>query len=355
MIDRWIWRILMLPLTILFGIGVGFKDLVYRTGLLKGVQFSLPVISVGNLNVGGTGKTPHVEYLIRLLSPYLPIGVMSRGYKRKTSGFLMVKPRMSSREVGDEPLIYARKYSNVAVSVSESRALGIPKLLQEYPQIRAIILDDAFQHRSVEPSFNILLTEYSNPFYRDWLLPSGSLREFRSGYHRADIIVVTKCPPELTEEEHSKVLRQINPDPGQHVYFTRYAYGDPYSFFQPGLRKKIEKQHDILAVCGIARSEYLEEYLTGVAGTANILKFADHHDFSANDIATIARYADNMESPDKMIITTEKDAVRLSSLIPEIRNHNLELWILPVQVQFLFDQERYFNKVIQDFLLEFRI
>ena len=355
MIDRWIWRILLLPVRWVFGIAVGLKEIIFRIGLLKGVRFSLPVISVGNLNVCGTGKTPHVEYLIRTLSPYLPLGVMSRGYKRKTSGFLLVKPNMTSREAGDEPLIYARKYSNVAVSVSESRALGIPKLLQEFPQLRAIVLDDAFQHRSVDPSYNILLTEYSNPFYNDWLLPSGTLREFRSGYHRADVIVVTKCPAELSVEERYSILQKINPDEGQDIFFSMYSYGVPYNFFQPSVRQQIGSGNDILVVCGIARSEYLEDYLTAMGKSVNVLKFADHHDYSENDIATIARYASNMDSAGKMIITTEKDAVRLSSHIRQIRNYQLDLWVLPVQVEFLFGDASRFNRTLQEFLLGFKI
>jgi tetraacyldisaccharide 4'-kinase len=210
MVDKWILRILLSPLALLFGIGVAIKSLAYKSGLLKGVSFSIPVINVGNLTVGGSGKTPHIEYLIRLLSPYLPVGTLSRGYKRKTKGFMLIRPGFNSDQAGDEPLLYARKYPGIAVSVCESRSIGIPKLLQSRPQTRVVLLDDAFQHRAINPNLNILLTEYDEPFYKDWLLPAGRLREWRGGYKRADLIIVTKCPADLPSEERDKrILLQI--------------------------------------------------------------------------------------------------------------------------------------------------
>ncbi len=209
MVDAWILRILLLPLSLLFGIGVAFKDALYATGLLKGVKYSIPLINVGNLTVGGAGKTPHVEYLIRLLSPYIHVAVLSRGYKRKTKGFLLSRPGFTTDQVGDEPLLYTRKYPQVTVAVSESRVVGVPKLLQARPQLRAIVLDDAYQHRAIEPNLNILLTEYDNPFYKDWLLPSGRLREWRYGYRRADLIIVTKCPADMTVAKRDEMIRAI--------------------------------------------------------------------------------------------------------------------------------------------------
>ena len=354
MVDRWIWRILLLPLALLYGIGVAIKNLLYRLEMLRGVRFDIPVISVGNLNVGGSGKTPHVEYLIRVLSPYLHVATLSRGYKRKSAGFLVVKPQMKSEVTGDEPLMYARKYPHIAVAVSESRALGIPKLLQQFPPLRAVILDDAFQHRAVTPSLNILLTQYGNAYYEDWLLPSGSLREFRSGARRADYIIVTKCPDDFSEADREKALGKIRPNALQHVFFSRYRYGTPYNMFNGTDRRPISADDHVLAICGIARTDYLEQYLAGEASSARLLEFGDHHPYGPGDIEMIKKHVATMPEQGRMIVTTEKDAVRLEKHAAAIRDAGLNIWVLPIQVQFLFDGEERINALLREFLLNFK-
>ena len=193
-------RVLLAPLTVLYGLGVSLRSLFYTSGVLKHTTFSLPIISVGNLSVGGAGKTPHVEYLVQLLKDYVHVATLSRGYKRKTKGFLLVHPHQSATQVGDEPLQYKRKYPDVTVAVGENRSLAIPEMLQHAPQTQVILLDDAFQHIAIRPSLNILLTEHGQLFTDDFLLPSGRLREWRSAYERADTIIVSKCPPDLPEE-----------------------------------------------------------------------------------------------------------------------------------------------------------
>jgi tetraacyldisaccharide 4'-kinase len=355
MVDKWILRILLSPLALLFGIGVLIKSLIYKSGLLKGVSFSIPVINVGNLTVGGAGKTPHVEYLIRLLSPYLPVGTLSRGYKRKTKGFMLIRPGFNSDQAGDEPLLYARKYPGIAVSVCESRSIGVPKLLQSRPQTRVVLLDDAFQHRAINPNLNILLTEYDEPFYKDWLLPAGRLREWRAGYKRADLIIVTKCPLDMKTEERDEMRRKINPVRDQHVFFSRYGYFTPYRMWDAKLRTEITEEHEVLLICGIAKTEYLLDYLHTKAGAVKLIQFEDHHVYTRHDMEMIKKYYDNMIGDRRMVLTTEKDAMRLEGYREFFTQNDIQIDILPIQVSFLFDDGPKFDDWIQRFLLNFTV
>ena len=215
-------RVLLLPVALLYGLGVGFRNLLYRMGVLRSVKFDLPVISVGNLTVGGTGKSPHIEYLLNWLTEYLEVVVLSRGYGRKTEGYRKVTTLDTAQEVGDEPLQFKRKFPNTPISVSESRALGVPELVKNNPDTQCVLLDDAFQHLAVTPGLNIMLTEFNHPFTRDWLLPSGRLREWRNGYRRAEIIIVTKCPPDLSAKQRQEMIYEIDPYPRQRIYFSQY-------------------------------------------------------------------------------------------------------------------------------------
>jgi tetraacyldisaccharide 4'-kinase len=355
MVNKLILKLLLFPFSLLFGLGVAIKALLYEVGLLSGVKFSIPVINVGNLTVGGSGKTPHVEYVVRLLSPFIRVAILSRGYRRSTQGFRLAHPRQTSDDVGDEPLLYARKYRNIVVAVSESRALGVPKLLQHRPDIQTIVLDDAYQHRAITPSLNILLTTYSLPFYKDWLLPVGRLREWPSAYRRADAIIVTKCPVDLTPDERDVMIRRINPSERQPVFFSRYTYLDPYAMWAPQHRISLTEQHDVVLVCGIARTEYLLDYLHGVAGSVNMIQFEDHHIYSRYDLEMIEKHFAGMEGPDKIILTTEKDAMRLEPHRDFLLEHNLSVFILPIIVTFLFEDQQRFDSWIKRFLLEYKI
>ena len=355
MTDKWFMRILLSPLALLFGIGVAIKGLLYETGLLKGVKFDIPIINVGNLTVGGSGKTPHVEYLINLLSPYLPLATLSRGYKRKTKGFLIARPGHNSDTVGDEPLMYARKYPQVTVAVSESRVIGVPKLLQSRPGIRAIILDDAYQHRAIQPNLNVLLTEHNDPFYNDWLLPAGRLREWRAGYQRADLIIVTKCPEDLSADEKVKIMARIDPYPDQRVFFSHYRYLTPYRMSQPSFRTVITQDHEILLICGIARTNYLLDYLNRHAGSVKLIQFEDHHVYTRHDLEMIKKYYDNMVGDKRLILTTEKDAMRLQAFMPWLSEQGMEVDILPIKVEFLFDEGPLFDEWVKQFLLNFKV
>ncbi|MFQ5448844.1 MAG: tetraacyldisaccharide 4'-kinase, partial [Saprospiraceae bacterium] len=250
-------KILLLPFSLLYGLGVSLRDFFYRQNLLLSVKFNVPIISVGNLSIGGAGKTPHIEYLIRLLRPYLNVSTLSRGYRRNTQGFQIVNPQNTALEMGDEPLMFKKKFGDVFVTVSESRSLAIPEILGKHPRTQVILLDDAFQHRSVQPGLNILLTEYSRPFTRDFLLPSGRLREWRSAYRRADVIIVTKCPADIGPSERESLTAEIKPFSHQRIFFSSYRYLPPYYILNPKYRLELTADIDALLVCAIAGTDYL--------------------------------------------------------------------------------------------------
>ncbi|MCB0628480.1 MAG: tetraacyldisaccharide 4'-kinase [Saprospiraceae bacterium] len=355
MVQSKLVKVLLAPFSLLYGLIMSLRDFFYRKGLLKSVEFNLPVISVGNLSVGGAGKTPHIEYIILLLRDYINIATLSRGYRRKTRGYLEVQPRMTVEEVGDEPLQFKRKFPDIMVTVSESRSFGIPQIVSLKPETQLILLDDAFQHRSVQPGLNILLTEFNHPFTRDYLLPSGRLREWRSGYERADIIVVSKCPPELSEAQRDAFIEEINPLPHQQLYFSYYRYFRPYYIFDGRYRARLEQDWDVLLISAIARTEYLTDYLSGQAGTIRSLEFEDHHYFTKSDMGDLKRAFDQLSSPKKIIITTEKDAMRMESHRQFLVEQRLPIFVLPVQVQFHFNQGAQFDEQIKNFLLNFKV
>ena len=347
-------RILLSPLALLYGLGVGIRNFFYRTGILKAISFNVPIISVGNLSVGGAGKTPHIEYLIRLLNPYLTVATISRGYKRKTKGFLFVQPQMNAEQVGDEPLQFKRKFKDVHVTVSESRTFAVPKIVGAYPTTQAILLDDAFQHRSITPGLNILLTEFSHPFSSDYLLPSGRLREWRSAYRRADVIVVSKCPPEVSEEDKARLIEEIEPLSHQSIYFSYYQYGYPYFVFDPSKRIQLNKDMQVLLICAIARADYLVNYLEDKVEQVHIIEYEDHHFFSKYDIANLQRTFQNLDAPQKLILTTEKDAMRMELHHQFLRENQMPVFAIPVQVAFHFDEGPAFDEQMKDFLLNFK-
>jgi tetraacyldisaccharide 4'-kinase len=354
MIREWIFKLLLFPFSLLYGAIVSIRNGLYDRGVFRSASFALPTIGIGNLSVGGTGKTPHVEYLITLLKDYVQVAVLSRGYKRKTNGFLMVDTMMSAYDCGDEPLQFKRKYPYVHVAVSESRMLGVPRLLGAAPDTQVVLLDDVFQHRSVQPYINILLTEYSRPYFKDTLLPSGRLREWRSGSARADGIIITKCPADLQAEQRQNFLEAMEPEPGQEVFFSQYQYGYPYYMYNPAQRLQLVKGHNVLLLTAIAHTDYLLSYVEPRVNFVRNIAFEDHKDFSNYDLAQIKKVFDNMEMPYKFILTTEKDAVRLDRHREFLIQHRIPVFVLPVRVQFLFDDGARFDSWIQNRLLEFK-
>jgi tetraacyldisaccharide 4'-kinase len=352
--DDILLRILLLPIALLYGIGVSFRNLLYRVGVLRSVRFDLPVVSIGNLAIGGTGKSPHIEYLLRWLDQHLAVAVLSRGYGRSTVGYRPVTQIDTARDVGDEPLQFKRKFPNIPISVGESRALGVPELVKRNPETQCVLLDDAFQHLAVTPGLNILLTEYARPFYADWLLPSGRLREWRSAYQRAHLIVVTKCPPDLTEAQRQSILRRIDPYARQKVFFSRYAYGLPYELLRPDVRRPLDADTDVLLLSAIANTDYLLSFLKKNVRSVHTIEHEDHHYFDDGDLSDLLKRYAALDSSRKMIVTTEKDAMRLEAYADFLWQNNLPVFVLPVEVQFCGEDEAAFQAAVKEFLLDFR-
>ncbi|MGB3948149.1 MAG: tetraacyldisaccharide 4'-kinase [Bacteroidia bacterium] len=332
-------RILAFPFSILYGLILLLRNKLYDWGVFKSTSFSVPVISVGNLSVGGTGKTPHIEYLIRLLGVDFQVATLSRGYGRKTKGFLLSNQHSTASDIGDEPLQFASKYPKVTVAVDEKRVRGIKKLLELFPKTEVFLLDDAFQHRAVKPGLSIVLTDFSKPYFDDYVLPSGTLREFRSGIQRADIIVVTKCPQVLLPIERTRFEKAIQCNPRQSLCFSYIAYGEFVPFHKQSISPftkayYFERHYSILLFTGIANTEPLEYYLKEHAKTVIPVRFPDHHSFTVNDIENVRKIFDNIAPANKILLTTEKDAMRLKT--PELLAvlEHLPLFYIPIEIEF---------------------
>lgn len=343
------------PFTVLYGLGISILNGLYQVGILKSVRFDVPIIVVGNLSTGGTGKTPHVEYLIEVLRPYLNVATLSRGYKRKSKGFLGVAPNADAQLVGDEPLQFKRKFRDVYVTVSESRTVGVMQIMGNAPNTQVILMDDGYQHRAIEPGFVVLLTTFDKPYFKDFLLPGGNLREWRSGDQRANLIIVTKSPKTLTRDVADQYLERIQPLKHQSVYFSYYDYGMPYYFFDAEQSIELTDELDVILICGLANSDYLVKYLDETVNFARILDFPDHYYYKSQDLENLKAQYEQHDSLQKIILTTEKDAVRLELHRDFIVQHELPIFILPVQVHFHFGEGRSFENAIKQFLLGFKI
>ena len=342
-INRW-----LSPLSWLYGLGVRFRNTLFETGILKSKSFSMPVISVGNITVGGTGKTPHVEFLIELLQDKFHVAVLSRGYKRKSHGFHIADKNSTASTIGDEPYQMKQKFPKVIVAVDKKRVHGIETLNQQYKDLDVILLDDAFQHRYVKPGINILLVDYHRLIIYDTLLPAGRLREPLSGKNRADIVIITKCPKELKPMEYRVITKAMDLYPYQQIFFTTLEYGQLKPVFNAnGDFSTLEelKHYNILLLTGIASPRQMKEDLTPQVSNLSMLSFPDHHSFQQKDIELIDSNFAALPSP-KCIITTEKDAARiigLEGLSEEIKNN---IYILPVRIKFMLNQEEKFNENI---------
>ncbi len=348
-------RILVSPLALLYGLGVSLRNLLYRTGALRSIKFSLPVISIGNISAGGTGKSPHIEYLMQWLHSYIDVAVLSRGYGRKTVGYREVNPWDTALDAGDEPLQFKKKFPEIPVTVSESRALGVPQLVKTWPNTQCVLLDDAFQHLAVSPGLNVMLTEFANPFTRDWLLPSGRLREWRSAYQRADIIIVTKCPDDLTAAQRRDMLAEMEPYARQKVFFSKYKYGTPYELLRPDVKRPLDLDTDALLVSAIANTDYLLHYLGKNLKSVHTIEHEDHHYFDDGDLSEIKRRFEAIPSANKVVITTEKDATRLELHREYFWKQQMTVLVQPVEVTFCDDDELLFQAEVKRFLQSFEV
>lgn len=318
-------RFLLLPFAILYGLGVRLRHFLYDRGWLSSKRYPFPILCVGNLAVGGTGKTPMVEYLVRLLGQE-QVAILSRGYRRKTRGFVLADDSATAMTLGDEPYQYHRKFPRATVAVCESRQEGIERLL-ENPHFKYIILDDAFQHRKVQAETNLLLTSYDKLYTQDFLLPVGSLRDIRSRARKAQIIIVTKCP-ELTQAEQEKIIQQLKPLPSQKVYFTSIAYSDRVYSHEDSQALKDFIATPFTLVTGIANPTPLVDFLEKKGASFEHLAYSDHHHFSNRELELLRQKG--------RILTTEKDYVRLEGALST-------LYYLPIETQFLNDQRLIFN------------
>ncbi len=342
-------KILLYPISLLYGLVMWIRNRLYDAGTLTAVSFDLPTIAVGNLSVGGTGKTPHVEYLIRLLKDHFVVATLSRGYNRRSRGYLLADENSTAAHLGDEPMQFHQKFPDISVSVGEERMLAIPQLLGEKPDTQVVLLDDAFQHRSIKPGLNILITEYNRPFTRDHVVPFGRLREGRKGYERANCIIVSKCPPDLTETRKQVLRDEIAPQPHQRLFFTCLQYGALYDMFtqEP---VTVSPDATLLLVCGIARPSPLVQHLKEHYKEVFLLPFPDHYYYSNNDLEKISKELKDLPGTQKLVVTTEKDAVRLHLLQARLLELGLQIAVMPVEISFLSGEGNSFNNYIFDYI-----
>jgi tetraacyldisaccharide 4'-kinase len=345
------FRILLFPLAIIFWSIIFIRNKFYDLKIFGSATFGMPLICVGNLSVGGTGKSPMVEFLVMNLKDDYKVATLSRGYKRKTRGYALANERSNALEIGDEPMQFKLKFPDVPVAVGEERLDAISQLLHDKPDIRSIILDDAFQHRAIKAGMNILLTDYNNLFTRDFYLPTGDLRDLKSSYKRAEIIVVTKCDPAIDEKRKEEIIDEIRPLSGQHIFFTANSYGDVYQIIKHEQTIRVSTDTDVLLVTGIANPQPLKDLLEEHTGTYYMLHYPDHHIFTIDDWKDIKKKFDKIEAEKKIILTTEKDAVRLSKF--GVQLNEVPLYVIPLKHHFLFNEEAKFLALIKNYIKDF--
>lgn len=334
-------RKILLPFSLLYWLVMAMRNLFYNTGVFKSTEFKTPVIAIGNLSTGGTGKSPQTEYLIRLLKDKFRIATLSRGYKRKSTGYILADTNANADLLGDEPYQFYGKFPEINVAVDANRINGITQLLSLEPNPEVIILDDAYQHRKVKAGFYVLLTAYGDIYADDCLLPAGNLREGRSGAKRADVIIVTKCPSHLSEIKKQRIVKKLRPLPNQKVYFTAIAYNTVVYNGVSHLDTTEVKAMKKVLVAGIAKPQPFFNHLKNESDLC--LTYPDHHDFSDKDIKDILAAA-----KDKIIVTTEKDYVRLKGKLPFDK-----LFYLPIKTSFL-DRGEEFDKTVLDFIADYQ-
>lgn len=341
------FRFILFPLSVLYGSIISCRNWLFDKNIFRSSSFNFPVICVGNLAVGGTGKTPMVEYLVRMLKEEYSVATLSRGYKRKTIGFAIANENTTALDIGDEPMQFHKKFPEITVAVAEERLVAIPQLLHGRPNTQVIILDDALQHRQVRAGLNILLTDFNNLYTKDLILPAGDLRDVKSSSKRADIIIVTKCKSQLSKEEKTNIVNEITPLPEQQVFFSSIQYETPYHLFTHE-QTQLNRDNYILLICGIANPKPLTEMLNTSAATYDIMIFNDHHIFNIDDLKNIKKKFSRIEAGNKIILTTEKDGVRLAKFETELKD--LPIFVIPIKHKILFDEEDTFLNQIKNFV-----
>jgi len=346
------YQVLLFPFSLLYGVAMMFRNWLFSCGFLPSRKFDTPIIVIGNLSFGGTGKTPHIEYLIRLLRKRFLIATLSRGYGRSSKGFVLASKKSAYKYVGDEPLQFAKKYEDIKVSVNEDRVEGIEILQKKFMKLDVILLDDAFQHRQVKPGLSILLTDFHKLYSDDFILPSGTLREFSCGSKRADIIVVTKTPKIFSPITRRRIMEELRPRQNQQIFFSYIQYCDPVIVTPTSTTVSPYSSSMILLFSGIANDYPIREHLRRHCRELDVMKFPDHHPYSLDDLKKIKNQFDAFPTRKKVIFTTEKDIMRIKT--PELSNFvkRLPLFYLPITVEFHGDDKNRFDQTILNYVEE---
>lgn len=352
---RSIRQILLFPFALAYGLIIRIRNYLFDTGIIKATFFNMPVITVGNITVGGTGKTPHVEYLVSMLKKEYNIAVLSRGYKRKTRSFNIVQAGSDVKTAGDEPLQIKIKHSDITVAVDRDRVNGVREILSYEPGTDIIILDDAYQHRYIDPGLSILLIDYNRLITGDYLLPAGRLREHRSSVKRADIVLITKSPPDLSAIDMRLIYKKLPLRPVQHLFFTGLSYEEPAYIFNtgkqaPDMNRISEELNNVLLITGIAEPDPLLQYLSGYKLNITHLRYPDHHLYNSGDHKNIRSAYLSMPEDRRCIITTEKDAIRLRDDLSEQDFPDHRLFYLRINIMFLNNDAGEFNKYILNYV-----
>ena len=343
-------RILLLPISFLYHIVLTIRHKLYDWHILKATRFEKPVICVGNLSLGGTGKTPHTEYLISLLKDDYHVATLSRGYGRKTKGFKLAESISTCEDLGDEPLLYFRKFPQILVAVDEDRVDGTRKLLCSPNRAEVVLLDDAFQHRRIKAGLNIILTEYQHLYCDDFLFPAGTLRDVKFAAKRADIIVVSKSPKELDGNEKKRIIKKLKPNEGQKMFFSYLDYAPLQPLNEKAKTVASENADSVLAFCGIANPKPFVEELKNNYKSVDFLQFADHHTYTKEDLTVILKHFEDLSGEKKIIVTTEKDAARLTNSPYFCHFEIAPLYVLPINVR--FHEKEKFNEEILKYVRE---
>jgi tetraacyldisaccharide 4'-kinase len=340
-------QIILFPFAIIYALAVNIRNFLFDKGLMRGVEFDVPIISVGNLSAGGNGKTPQVEYIIHLLLKDYNVAVLSRGYGRKSKGFHEVKVSDTPSFSGDEPLQIKRGFGDqIRMFVGEDRVEALTQIFFQYPDIQVVILDDAFQHRAVKPGLNLLLSDYAKPFFMDWYLPLGRLRESKSGAKRADAIILTKVPEQGSSlSEYREMASQYS----SQIFASQWAYGDLQKLQGS---KSIDFPSSFFLVTGIANPQSMEQYVSKHFELVDSMHFSDHHKFSRADLQKIAEKLSTFAQQNIAILTTVKDGVRFQEALDKHKDFSFDIYTLPVKPKFFEEDENSFNQLIINYVRE---
>lgn len=349
------YSLLLYPFSLIYGLVIWIRNSLFDIGILKSSEFPIPIISIGNITVGGTGKTPHIEYLVKLLKDEFKVATLSRGYKRKTRKFILASNDSEVHDIGDEPLQIKNKFPDISVAVDRKRVNGIKELMKRIPDLDVVLLDDAYQHRYVKPGLSILLIDLNRPISEDLLLPAGRLREPTYEKRRANIVLITKCPDRLKPIELRIIFKDLKLYPFQNLFFTKLSYGKPVAVFNDidssiSLTDMKASKPGILMVTGIAGPRHYKKHLRGISTNIREMIYPDHHSFTEKDVARIQQTFKEMDEKDKLIFTTEKDAMRLrnfTNIDPRIRDR---MFYIPVGIEVLNEGMDDFNNQIRNYV-----